>query len=415
MSKALCGLAVTKIIALYTGPAGVALLGQMGNAMNLILPFTNGGIGNGIVKYIAEYNASNRKEKIANLINTTLSITLLSSVIIALPIFFLSGPISLYLFENYNYSYIFKILSVCIPFMAFGHSFLYILNGYKKIKVYAFIGIANSVLFVAFSFFLTIPFGIPGVLISVIATHTCVVFITGFFIFSKKYLGLHGLQFYFDKMSLNRLMKFALMGLVSAAVAPISQIVIRTFLIRQLSIDQAGYWQAVWRLSEIYISMITMPLAIYYFPRLAEIHNISLLKKELKTTFLFSVSLALFASAIIFVLRDWIILTFFSPDFIKMKELFTFQLIGNVIKVGAWTIGMIMWAKAMTRLFIFTEILFSSSLVAFSILFLKVYGLVGITYAYSLNFGLYFLFLVCYFSKSIFFTKYGFKRKVFDL
>jgi PST family polysaccharide transporter len=191
------------------------------------------------------------------------------------------------------------------------------------------------------------------------------------------------------------------MGLVSAAVVPISHIVIRTFIMNHFSVDDAGYWQGLNRLSDAYLSVILLPLSVYYLPRLSEIHSFSLLKKELSITFLFSVPLAVCASALVYLFRDWIILLLFTSDFSAMRILFPYQLIGNVIKVGSWTIAMLMWAKSMTRLFIFTEIFFSSTLILFSIYFLKSHTLVGVTYAYLLNQVLYFLFLIYYFRRNI--------------
>jgi|GEM_PF-5157095 len=48
-----------------------------------------------------------------------------------------------------------------------------------------------------------------------------------------------------------------------------------------------------------------------------------------------------------------------------------------------------MLAKAMTRLYMVTEILFSALFVELSIVFVDAYGLVGVTYAFALNYSIY--------------------------
>lgn len=79
-----------------------------------------------------------------------------------------------------------------------------------------------------------------------------------------------------------------------------------------------------------------------------------------------------------------------------MAELFLYQLIGDVIKIAAWLLGYIMVAKAITKLFIFSEIFFVWSFVGFVVLFVNMYGLIGVTIAFLVNYLIYMIFL--YFS-----------------
>ena len=58
-----------------------------------------------------------------------------------------------------------------------------------------------------------------------------------------------------------------------------------------------------------------------------------------------------------------------------------------------------MLAKAMTKIFIYTEIVFSTLFVLLSILFVNNFGLIGITYAFSLNYFLYLVVMIFIFRK----------------
>jgi PST family polysaccharide transporter len=399
--RIICALGVIKIIAAQTGPAGVAMMGQIANAINLFLPYTNAGIGNGVVKYIAEYNATNQVNETSKVINTSLSITLVASTVIAIGLYTFKNSLSVLLFGRVDYSWVFILFAFCIPFMALAYSLMYILNGYKRIKEYVTITAINALAFVALSFFFTFPYGISGALISVIASQTFLLIVILLFLVAARKPPLRLPRFNFDPKVLHDLSRFACMGLVSASLAPLSQIAIRTYIIDHLSIENAGYWQAVWRLSETYLSMITLPLSIYYLPRLAEIHDYYLLKQEIMNTLLFSVSLTVAISLIIFGLKNWIFTTFLSASFIPATKLLPFQLVGDVIKVAAWTIGMVMWAKSMMRLFIITEFFFSASFIVISLIFLNNFGLVGIAYGYALNYTLYLIFLIAYFRRNL--------------
>ena len=62
---------------------------------------------------------------------------------------------------------------------------------------------------------------------------------------------------------------------------------------------------------------------------------------------------------LIYFLRYWLIRILFTPDFIPMELLFIWQLLGDFFKICSWLLAFLMIAKAMTRVFVTTEILFA--------------------------------------------------------
>ena len=77
-----------------------------------------------------------------------------------------------------------------------------------------------------------------------------------------------------------------------------------------------------------------------------------------------------------------------------MRELFLWQMVGNVLKIIAWLFSYVMLAKAMTKLYIGTEILFSISFVVLSLFFTDAFGLVGMSYSFALNYAIYLVVIV---------------------
>jgi O-antigen/teichoic acid export membrane protein len=398
--KLLCGLAVTKIIALQTGPAGLALVGQMGNLISLLLQYTNGGVGNGVIKYVAEYNSANKSNESIKVVDTALSLTLVASVGIALFLGLFKDFVATFIFGTHQHAWVIKWLAWFLPVMALGYLLLFVLNGYKRIKDYAIIGSLNGVAGVLLAWIFTASLGISGALISNIASQVFLFFIAlSFFIYKKN--GFTIPRFLLDQKVLRNLLNFVMMGLVSGSLAPLSQMFLRSYIASNASFETAGQWQAVWRLSEAYLSLILTPLSIYYLPRLSEIHNYRELKTELKTTLCFSLPLTIAFSFTVYALRTRVIETLFSAEFIPIIPLLPFQLAGDVIKVASWIIGMIMWAKSMTRLLIITELLFTASFVALTTLAFNYYGLIGTAYGYLVNYALYLAFLVVYFYRNL--------------
>ena len=74
-----------------------------------------------------------------------------------------------------------------------------------------------------------------------------------------------------------------------------------------------------------------------------------------------------------------------------MKPLFTFQLLGDFFKIGSGLLAYLMIAKAMTKVFIATEIIFATSYVILSYYFMNHYGIIGSTYAFCINYGVYWI------------------------
>jgi len=77
-----------------------------------------------------------------------------------------------------------------------------------------------------------------------------------------------------------------------------------------------------------------------------------------------------------------------------MRELFAWQLVGDVIKISSWLLGYIMLAKAMTRIFIITEIFSSALFVVLSIYLSNLYGVIGVTYAFAINYTIYLFIMI---------------------
>jgi PST family polysaccharide transporter len=66
-----------------------------------------------------------------------------------------------------------------------------------------------------------------------------------------------------------------------------------------------------------------------------------------------------------------------------MRELFPWQLTGDVIKIGSWVIAYVMLGRAMVKTFVVTEIAFAIVFYCLSILFIGKFGIVGVPLAYA--------------------------------
>ena len=85
--------------------------------------------------------------------------------------------------------------------------------------------------------------------------------------------------------------------------------------------------------------------------------------------------------------------TLFTEEFSFMADLFGWQLIGDVLKIGSWILGFVMIGRGMVRWFILTEIVFGASWVGLVWLLSDVYGILGATMAFACNYAAYWAFM----------------------
>lgn len=397
--KLLAGLVINKAVAVYIGPSGLALVGQFRNFNQLAMTAAQGGINTGVTKYTAEYGKESERTPI--LFSTASKISLFSSIVVGVGIVIFANFTSEYFLKSNNYSYIFVIFGFTIILFVINGLLLSILNGLKEIKTWVWINIIQSIYSLIFTTILIVFLGLDGALIALVTNQSIILLIVLWMLRKHPIIKLENFRKTFDSTEAKKLSGFALMAITSAATVPVSHLIIRNYIGENLGWDAAGHWQAIWYISTMYLSVVTTALSIYYLPRLSEITEKDELRKELWQGYKIIMPIVIMMAATIFLLKDFIIWILFTKDFFPVRELFLWQLVGDIIKIAAILIAQLMIAKAMIKIFIVSEIFFSLSFVLFSIFLVNNNGLIGISYAFALNYTLY-LFFIFYLTKKHF-------------
>ncbi|MBP3288931.1 MAG: oligosaccharide flippase family protein, partial [Muribaculaceae bacterium] len=174
--KMLTGFVSVKVVASIIGPAGVALVGQLNNFATMVMSFASGGINSGITKYVAEYKEDN--SLIAQYLSTALRITGICSLICAVLLIVLHRYISELIMLSPDYGYVFVIFGLTVFMYALNNLLTSVVNGYKEFKKFVNIGIANSILGVAFTIVLVLCWQLEGALISAVTYQSIMLLVT---------------------------------------------------------------------------------------------------------------------------------------------------------------------------------------------------------------------------------------------
>lgn len=401
--RMLTGLVSVKVVASIIGPAGVALVGQLNNFATIALSLSTGGINNGITKYIAEYKDD--EEKVKDCLSTALRITMICSLVMAVFLVLFHAYLSRYIMLSPDYGYVFVIFGFTILFYALNMGLASIINGFKEFKRYVKINIAGSLFGLAFTLYLVFTWQLKGALISAVTFQSIMFFISLCMVRKLPWLRWSYFRNKLNPDLAKRYLRYSLMTFTTAATLPISQMLLRGYVISQISATEAGWWEAMNRISNMYLMVITTSFTVYYLPRLSEITDKRELRSEIFRSYKVIIPCLLGGFALIYLLRFVVIRLLFTPDFLPMENLFAWQLAGDFFKITSWLLAFLMVAKAMTRWFVTTEVFFSLLFVGLGFLFMQMNGVVGITQAYFVNYVIYLAFMVYLFRNLLFYGR----------
>lgn len=392
------GFIVTKVVAVKIGPSGIAYLGQFQNTTAILTMFATGAISSGVIKYLAQYKHDPVKKQ--QIISTAALIVFCSSMVVSLFVVSASGYLSRAAFKTSDFWIVYLLFGIFTMTVSFNVIFTAILNGLNEIKRLTIVNICGSLIGICLTVLFAYYFGVKGVLLSSTAL-SVVIFCIHLYIFNKAGISWKPAFKKWDKPVVRMLLGFTLMAVVSGLLVPTIQIMVRDKIMRGFTIEEAGYWQAVTKISDYYLTFITLVLGVYYMPKLSEIQDRIGLRQEIAKAYKIVLPAVTVIALLIWLCRDLVIYVLFTPSFVPMKPLFTFQLLGDVFKIGSWLLANIMIAKAMVRTYIITEFIFAATYVALCFFFINQYGVIGATYGFCVNYALYWIVMAFIMKKRI--------------
>lgn len=381
------GLILNKILAVYLDPSGYAVIGQFQNAVSVAVTFSTGAIQTGVTKYTAEYGED--RQRLHALWSTAGVITLLTSVLVSVCVALAREPLALFFLKDARLSGVFLWLAAGLTLMSLNSLLLAMLNGRKEVRRFVVSSIAGALVGLALAGVLAWKFGLYGALVALSLSQAVVVVVTLQQIMGATWFRLRLLFGRVDPAQLRRLGKFVLMAATTAVATPFSQIMVRNHLAAEFGWDAAGYWDAMWKISVMYLALITTTLSLYYLPRISEIKNWPEMKAELLGAYKLVLPLSVSASVIMYLFRDVIINTLLTPEFAGMEVLFAWQMAGDVLKIASWLIAYLMIGRSLIRMYIATEIAFALLFWGLTIACTALYGFEGVAIAHAVTYGMY--------------------------
>ena len=392
----------TKIVAVYLGTNGMFLMGQLKDFLRLGNTIGSFGIENGIVKYVSEYD--NDKSKLSNIIGTSFKINFTSALIFSGLIIIFKNQIADFLQINFSENFYFLILIFSIISASIHTCFLSIYNGLNKIKLYVLVNIFSNIISAIILVILVLEMEIIGAFyaLAINQIFSLLINVIFFFIYKPFEIGWVFKKFIYD--NLKKLSSFSIMAVVGPTCLIISTFIVRDFIFGEFGSDYAGSWEAMWRISAIYLLFLITTFKFYLIPTFSKLDD-NELKKEVFKIWKVVIPIIIIITAGVYITKDLIINILLSEEFILINTIIFFHLLGDIIKINCWVLGNIMISKADTKSFIFFQIEWSVIFVALTYLFIGKYGFVGVSISYFITYIIHFSLLNLYFRKLLWINK----------
>ncbi|WP_431109621.1 O-antigen translocase [Winogradskyella poriferorum] len=398
--KILAGILISKFIALFIGPEGMALIGNLRNFLSTIQSISIAGLYNGFVKLIAKYK--NHITELTHTLSTVFYFGFFLSLILAFLCYYNAEFVNELIFFNNNYVYVIETMAIVLPFYALNMFVFAIMNGFSKYKILLVINITGQILGLLVTLLLIKQENIDGALIAVVITPALNLLITIVGVAFRKnlmsFINITDIQF----SVLRNLSPNMIMALVSSIALPIVYIIIRNYIISEIGIKEAGYWTAVTRVSDYYLMFINSLMALYILPRFAELKSRSEFRKEVFSFYKTVLPIFAIILGIIYLSRSLLVNLLFTEEFRPVEDLMGYQILGDFMRVMSMVIAYKFLAKKMFTHFIIIEIFLFVIMYFSSIYLIDAFGLKGAVMGHFLSYLMHFGIVLLIFGSSLF-------------
>lgn len=405
----------TKIIAILLGPAGVGLLGIYNIIVDMVRNLTGLGINFSGVREIAQVTASDKEQAFNEKALLLKRWAVYTGIIGGILLIIFSVPISNISFSSTDYSIGIALLSIAVLFTSLNQSQLALLQGARKLKYMAkasVIGVALSIIIVSPIYYFWQTKGMVAAIIIMSLSS----FLVSQYYVSKLHIGKAKLSIKETWYTGKDMIKIGFASSISSIVTTATMYFVRSFVSQEGSLDDVGFFQASWTISNVYLLSVLNAMAVDFFPRLSAVNadngSVNRLVNE-QTEIALLVGGTLVVAMLVF--SNLIICILYSEDFEQSSVLLLFFALGSFFKLLSWPICFISAAKGAVSKILISEISWNFLFALLTVLFWDHYGLNGIGFSYVISYIAYLVIVFALVDKlsSFRWTKQNVKHMIF--
>ena len=372
------GLLTQKVVAVFLGTTGMAVLSNFRNIIEIISSISSVGSKNGIIAQAASYD---NKNELKLFLNSILSLIIVTSLIIIVLLLIFNDFLALELYLSASQNSIIKALSFTVPFVGLTVVLESFLSGKKDFKPVLNVQLATSITHALIMVALIYFYGLNGALAALIIRLVLVFFIYVSYINFSKHKEFFIYSFTISKSKIKELLPFIYMTLISTLFVHFIEIGIRVLITKKIDLNAAGLWTALNALSSNYFVVISSVFTLYVLPKFS---NHSKRFNFLNEVFFILKNLLPFITvgfALVYFFRSQITEILFSNDFIEITSFFKWQILADWFRVIFLVFGYYLVSKKMLKKYFIIEFFSFLIIINLSLLLVDNYGIEGVVVA----------------------------------
>ncbi len=377
-----CSFLSIKVTAVVLGPAGLALVAQLGNLVMLLQSMLGQALVTGSVRLAAEHAADAALRARVRATALWLAMGVVGAGALALAV--LAPPVAGWLLADASQAVVVALVGLAVAAAVWADLLHGALGVSKEMGLIGRAQIGAALLGLAVFAPSAWRWGLDGALWASLAVYALASVLSTVLVLRRS-KGVRLREFFgrFDAAIARRLAGFYPMMIVNGALPPLALILVRDTLGVTLGFEAAGLWQATWRLSEAYQMVIFSSVTLFFMPALGECaaQPAAWRRQVLRTLVLASAATAAMA-LVIGVLRAPIVHLVLSASFEPVIDLMPLQLVGDVFRVAGWILGMALVGALRTRWFVAVVLLWTLVFVGGTRVLVPVLGLGAALWAY---------------------------------
>ena len=387
------GMLLTKNLALSGGAAQVGFFSLARGSIQTLAGLS---IMYGTTAIVQGMNHNQKANRCNYIVSTAILVSLMTAML-CVAVWFWAPLLAKWLLSR-NDTQSYQLVRGFIPAIFFSAFTLYfgaLLNSYRRIGQLALVQVSSTAAGALVAYpLIGMGDGLWGI-IHLLWIMTATGFVASLtFIWQEKEIifSIKQLRSQWDAEAATYFLKFAGASILTGLMAMGMVLLIRSMFVHHGGLSEAGVFDAAWTISTVYISILLTSLGTYYTPVLAGMDSVNergvFIVKTLRLVSFSIVPLLLIA---IF-LKSIAIRLLYSAEFASSGAILTWLLIGDFLKATIWVFATPIQAFAHLRLFLATELLSGSMIIAGIWLMLfefnkpEYIGLVFIT-VYSITIG----------------------------
>jgi PST family polysaccharide transporter len=379
----------SKAVALILGPTGTGLIGALQSSTTMLQTVSSLGINNSAVRDIAQANSKDNSEQLSITIRSLRKAVIFTGLLGLILTFSFAGLLSQFTFGSQEYTLEIRILSVAVFFNLIQGGQTALIQGMRRIKDLAKMSIFSALLVTLVSLPVLYTYELDGVVYFLLTISIGQYLVSSYFArkIKIKDLKVSWLQAYEESKAMINL-GFSFMGGALAGV--LGAYLVRVMIIRDLSLADAGIYQAAFAISGLYIGIILKAMGKDFYPRLTGVafqskEEIQLINEQTQVGMLLAAPGLMFTLA----LAPIGIELLYSAEYLEAYPVLQWMILGVFLRTISWPMGFLFVARAKGVVFFWTEIISWTLQIVLVYFGLQFFGLVGTGVAFFILYIFY--------------------------